>query len=70
MKQYTTNYFDTFSKGQPCMRSSALVKRYGWGVHSDKEGKIAIYKMGSYDYKHLSSAENIKHIKGIRSSKK
>lgn len=22
-----------FSKGQPCLRSSPLAKRYGWGVH-------------------------------------
>lgn len=59
-----------FSKGQPCIRSSALIKRYGWGIHCNEEGKIAIYAMDSDDYKRLSSAENTKHIKGIRSSKK
>jgi hypothetical protein len=30
-----------FSRGQPCMRSSPLTKRYGWGVHSNRDGKIA-----------------------------
>ncbi|MEM7037955.1 MAG: DUF6157 family protein, partial [Bacteroidota bacterium] len=30
-----------FSKGQPCFRASPLTKRYGWGVHSDAEGRIA-----------------------------
>src|SRR5687768_16505488 len=32
-----------FSKGQPCFRASPLTKRYGWGVHNDANGKMAIY---------------------------
>ncbi|WP_370583336.1 DUF6157 family protein [Pedobacter sp. ASV28] len=28
-----------FSKGQACLRASPLTKRYGWGIHSDHEGK-------------------------------
>ena len=31
----------SFSKGQPCSRLSQLGKRYGWGIHSNEEGKIA-----------------------------
>lgn len=31
-----------FSKGQPCLRASPLTKRYGWGVHFNKDGKIAL----------------------------
>ena len=30
-----------FAKGQPCLRSSDLGKRYGWGVHSDSDGRVA-----------------------------
>jgi len=29
-----------FSKGRPCFRASPLTKTYGWGVHSNKEGKV------------------------------
>src|SRR5690349_18885152 len=36
-----------FSKGQACFRSSPLGKRYGWGVHSNEKGKIAIYPVES-----------------------
>jgi hypothetical protein len=36
-----------FSKGQPCFRASPLTKRYGWGVHSDAEGRIAIFPVES-----------------------
>lgn len=31
-----------FSMGQPCLRASPLTKRYGWGIHYNKEGKMAI----------------------------
>jgi len=59
-----------FSKGQPCFRASALTKRYGWGIHSDAEGKIAIYAMESPEYSHFVSDESIEHIKAMRNKKK
>ena len=59
-----------FSKGQPCFRASALCKRYGWGVHSNDQGKVAIYAVGTPDYIRLSKDENIKHIRAMRSSNK
>ena len=59
-----------FSKDQPCFRASALCKRYGWGVHSNDEGKVAIYAVGTPDYIRLSSDESIKHIRAMRSSNK
>src|SRR5690606_23534604 len=40
-----------FSKGQPCFRASALGKSYGWGIHSNEEGKLALYGMDSADYR-------------------
>ncbi len=61
---------DFFSKGQPCFRSSALTKRYGFGVHCNNEGKIAIFAVDSDEYKRLAHDEGIKHVKAMRSSKK
>lgn len=58
-----------FSKGQPCFRSSPLSKRYGWGIHSDAEGKIAIYAMESNEYKKLVKDKALKHIKAMRSKR-
>jgi hypothetical protein len=60
---------DFFAKGQPCFRASMLTKKYGWGVHSDSNSKIAIYPVGSDEYKRLSEDKNIKHLKAMRSSK-
>lgn len=44
-----------FSTGQPCLRSSDLGKRYGWGVHSDSEGRVAIYPVESAEYARLGA---------------
>ena len=35
------------------MRASPLPKRYGWGVHYDHEGRIAIHAVESATYEHL-----------------
>lgn len=58
-----------FSKGQPCLRSSPLTKRYGWGVHYNNEGKIAIFAAESDEYKRLVKNSSLKHLKAMRSKK-
>lgn len=56
-----------FSKGQPCMRASALTKRYGWGVHSNDDGKIAIYAAGTQEYEKLKNKQNLRILPAMRS---
>jgi hypothetical protein len=34
----------------PCMRTSALPKKYGWGFHFDSQGKLALYAVDSKEY--------------------
>jgi hypothetical protein len=58
-----------FSKGQPCFRSSPLTKRYGWGVHNDKEGRIAIYPVESEKYKQYAKSSSLKQLKAMRSKR-
>ncbi len=58
-----------FSKGQPCFRSSPLTKRYGWGIHSTKDGKIALFGCETAEYKMLSKDKNLMVVKAMRSSK-
>jgi Family of unknown function (DUF6157) len=39
---------ETFlSKGHPHLRVSPLAKRYGWGMHNDADGKIALVAVDS-----------------------
>lgn len=59
-----------FSKGQPCFRASPLGKRYGWGVHSNSEGKIAIYAVESDEYKRLVADKTLEKTKAMRSKRK
>ncbi len=59
-----------FSKGQPCFRASPLPKRYGWGVHSNEDGKVAIYPVESKDYQKLLKDKSIAKVKAMRSKRK
>lgn len=56
-----------FSRGQACFRASPLAKRYGWGVHSDADGKIALVAAGSDEYQRLAADPAVGHVKAMRS---
>jgi hypothetical protein len=58
-----------FSKGQPCFRASPLTKTYGWGIHSDHQGKVALYGMESTEYQKFLKDNTIKKVKAMKSSK-
>jgi len=46
-----------------------LTKRYGWGVHSDDNGKVAIYGMDAAEYKKFVADKKLEHTKGMRSKR-
>lgn len=56
-----------FSKGQACMRCSPLTKTYGFGVHSDSDGKIALIPIESADYQKFLKDDAVKKVKAMRS---
>jgi hypothetical protein len=58
-----------FSKGQPCLRASPLTKRYGWGVHSDAEGKVALIPAGTPEYAAFEARDDLKQLSAMRSKK-
>jgi Family of unknown function (DUF6157) len=58
-----------FSKGQPCFRASPLTKTYGFGIHSDKNGKVALYGMETEEYQKFLAETKIKKVKAMKSSK-
>lgn len=59
-----------FSKPKACFRASPLVKKYGWGIHYDDQGKVAIYDVNSEKYNEFLNLENITLVKGMRSKRK
>jgi hypothetical protein len=56
-------------KGHPHLRVSALAKRYGWGMHNNAEGKIALVALESLEYKRLMKDPRITKLKAFRSSR-
>lgn len=43
-----------FAKPQPCLRASDLCKRYGWGIHSDATGRVALTAVDTPKYRALA----------------
>jgi len=58
-----------FSKGQACLRASALGKRYGWGIHHNAEGKIALYGCDTPEYQNFLKKPDTKVVKAMQSKK-
>jgi hypothetical protein len=60
-----------FSKSHPCMRASPLPKRYGWGVHHDAQGRLAIYARESKDYARYSTGKvrDVQIVAAMRSKR-
>lgn len=58
-----------FSKGQPCLRASPLTKRYGWGVHSNAEGKVALIPAGTKEYAQFQTDKKQVQTKAMRSKR-
>lgn len=40
-----------FSKPQACLRASDLGKRYGWGIHSNAQGRVALVGVETEAYR-------------------
>ena len=57
-----------FSKGQPCFRTSPLTKTYGFGIHSDSNGKIALYGMETKEYQQFLADTSVKKVKAMKIS--
>jgi hypothetical protein len=56
-----------FSKPMACMRASPLPKSYGWGLHFNEEGKVALVAVESPEYERLSSSGAIEQTRALRS---
>jgi hypothetical protein len=67
--QYKEAREQFFSKGQPCFRTSPLTKTYGFGIHSDSNGKVALFGMETEEYQKFVSDTKIKKVKAMKSSK-
>ncbi len=53
----------------PCLRASPLGKRYGWRIHNDANGKIALYAVESQEYEAFLTDSTVKRVKAMRSKR-
>jgi hypothetical protein len=62
---------DFFAKDQPCLRTSPLPKKYGFGLLFDSEGRIALCPVESEEYGRLiAGGEEVEIVKAMRSSRR
>jgi hypothetical protein len=58
-----------FSKSHACMRASALPKTYGWGLHFDADGRVALVGVETDRYRELVGDPSLTHTRGMRSKR-
>lgn len=46
-----------YSRSRACLRSSELAKRYGWGVHADSRGRVALHGVETSEYAEFVAGE-------------
>lgn len=59
-----------FARPQACMRASPLPKKFGWGIHCDERGRLALCGMETDDYVRLAGDGSLAQIKAMRSSRR
>jgi hypothetical protein len=67
--KHTQLWAQFFSKPRACLRGSSLPKKYGWGLHFNNEGKIALVALESKDYEKFSHAKDLKIMPALKSKR-
>lgn len=57
------------AKPLPCLRCSALAKRYGWGFHFDEKGRVAVVPAGTAEYRRFENRGDFQQVYAMRTSK-
>jgi len=58
-----------FAKSMACMRASPLPKTYGWGLHFDGEGKVALVGVETSEYRRWLDDPSLRHTAALRSKR-
>jgi hypothetical protein len=60
-----------YQKPQPCLRASMLPKKYGWGIHFNAEGKLALIPAESQEYQRFieGAYPEVKLVGAMRNKK-
>jgi hypothetical protein len=58
-----------FVTPKACLRTSPLVKQFGWGIHHDHLGRIAAYAINSDKYREMCSNSDVELVAGMRNKR-
>ena len=59
-----------FATPRACLRASPLGKKYGWGIHCDEQGRVAVFGVESADYRALAEGgRGVRVLPALRSSR-
>ena len=58
-----------FSKGQPCLRTSPLAKKNGFGIFHNQDSKVKLIPAESEEYQQLLKDDSVKKVKAMRYKK-
>ncbi len=61
---------DLFSKGQPCFRTSPLVKTHGWGLYHDSDGRVGLVDPRSDRFQELLDDPEVTTVRGMRNARR
>jgi hypothetical protein len=57
------------SHEKPRLQVSALAKRYGWGIHVNSVGRVALVPVESAEYQRLAADPALRHVRAFRSKR-
>lgn len=60
---------DFFARPQACLRASPLVKQFGWAIHHDGQGRVALVAGESAEYQRLLDDPAVRKRPGMRSKR-
>ncbi|WP_123042936.1 DUF6157 family protein [Cohnella candidum] len=71
-EEFAEHKEEFYKKPTACMRASMLPKKYGWGIHFNAEGKLALIPRESPEYQRFlaGEVENVKIVPAMRNSRK
>lgn len=58
-----------YGRSQACLRGSDLGKRYGWGIHADADGRIALYGVDTPEYAAFAASTDVTVTRAMNSSR-
>lgn len=58
-----------FQTGRACLRTSPLARQYGWGIHTNAEGKVALVAAESPEYAALVADDSVRKLRAMRKSR-